>query len=66
MGGRMISKMGGEVVRLKPQERKGAKNEEKQRFKQVTPAPHRIRSSCNKNYNIGFITLSGAPAQARA
>lgn len=62
----MISTLGGEVVRLKPQERKGAKNEEKQRFKQVTPAAHRIRSNCNKKYNIGFIALSGAPAQARA
>ena len=31
----MISPLGGETVRLKPQEAKGAKHKEKQRLKQV-------------------------------
>ena len=43
MGARMISPLGGETVRLKPQEAKGAKHEEKQRLKQVT-RPHRTES----------------------
>ena len=68
MSARMISTLGVETVRLKPQEAEGAKKEEK-RLKQVTPAPTESEAIAIKGaaaQNVGFIAFSGAAARARA